>query len=319
MKKALALVLALVCLCLTGCAGDTVIYQELPRPEDSEPAPPPEAEASGVFWKTGLAILADTTGSESAVRADYDVTVAAVLVDDEGVIRACVLDGAAAQLTFDENGAVTGDIARSLSTRREENDVWLRRAEVLQRAAVGKTVGQLRGTGDWDETLFAAVEKAVANARSLGAQEGDELRLALLTDLSGSTSAGEGTAGLARLGCDAAAVTLRQETITSCRIDSVQADVTFDAMGTITNELSRAVKTKTELGDAYGMKAYGGAKYEWYQQAANFAAHATGKTATEIMDIPTAEGKPVQSDLYASVTISITPFQRLIARACDPA
>ena len=189
MKKALAMVLVLLCLCLAGCAGDTVIYQELTRPEDSEPVPPPEAEASGVFWKTGLAILCDTTGSESAVRADYDVTVAAVLVDDAGIIRACVLDGAAAQMTFDETGAVTGDPAQPLITRQEENGVWLRRAEVLQRAAVGKTVGQLRGTGDWDERLFAAVEKAVANAHHLGAQEGEELRLAVLADLSGSASA----------------------------------------------------------------------------------------------------------------------------------
>lgn len=315
MKKALAMVLVLLCLCLAGCAGDTVIYQELTRPEDSEPAPPPEV--SDVFWKTGLAILCDTTGSESAARADYDVTVAAVLVDEAGVIRACVLDGAAAQMTFDENGAVTGDMTQPLSTRQEENDVWLRRAEVLQRAAVGKTVGQLRGTGDWDETLFAAVEKAAANAHHLGAQEGDELRLAVLPDLSGSMSATEGDPGRVRMNCDAAAVTLRQETVTSCRIDSVQADVTFDAMGTITNELSRTVKTKTELGDAYGMKAYGGARYEWYQQAANFSAYAVGKTAQQILEIPTAEGKPAQADLYASVTISITPFQRLIARACD--
>ena len=317
MKKALALTLMLLCLLLTGCSGSTVIYQELTRPEDSEPAPAPEA--SGGVWKTGLAILADTTGSASAALADYDVTVAAVLVDDEGVIRACVLDGAAAQLPFDASGTVTGDILQPPTMRREENGVWLRRAEVLQRAAVGKTVGQLRGTGDWDATLFAAVEKAVANAQPLGAQEGDELRIAVLADLSGSISAGEGTEGLARLDCDAAAVTLRQETVTSCVIDSVQADVTFDAMGTITNELGPAVKTKTELGDAYGMKAYGGAKYEWYQQAAHFSAYAVGKTAAQIMEIPTADGKPAQADLYATVTISITPFQHLIARACDPA
>ena len=120
MKKVLTMVLVLLCLSVTACAGDTVIYQELTRPEDSEPVPPPEAEASGVFWKTGLAILCDTTGSESAIRADYDVTVAAVLVDEAGVIRACVLDGVAAQLTFDENGAVTGDMTQPLITRQEE-------------------------------------------------------------------------------------------------------------------------------------------------------------------------------------------------------
>ena len=311
MKKALAMVLVLLCLSVTACAGDTVIYQELTRPDDTQPAPAPEVGSGSL--KTGLAILADTTGSESAARADYDVTVAAVLVDDAGVIRACVLDGAAAQMTFDETGAVTGDPAQPLSTRQEENGVWLRRAEVLMRAAVGKTVGQLRGTGDWDEALFAAVEKAALSARPLGASAQDELRLAIIPDLSGSE------AGRARLACDAAAVTLSGDTVTSCYIDSVQADVTFDDSGSITGDLTAAVRTKRELGDDYGMKAYGGAKYEWYEQADHFAAYVTGMTGPQVLEIPTAEGKAADADLYASVTIAVTPFQRLVAKACGVA
>ena len=98
-------------------------------------------------------------------------------------------------------------------------------------------------------------------------------------------------------------------------IDSVQADVPFDAMGTITTDVTGAAPTKTELGDDYGMKAYGGAKYEWYQQAENFARYVTGKTAAQVLAIPVADGKATEADLYTSVTIAITPFQELIAKA----
>ncbi len=313
MKKSLALAFVLVALLLTGCTGTTVIYQEITRPDTSQPTPPPENSGPAAL-KTGLALITDTTTSQNGL-ASYDVTVAAVLVDDEGVIRACMLDGAAAQIPFDESGVLT-ESGSSVTVYREENGVWVNRAQVLERAAVGKTLRQLRTAGDWDERLLAAVEQAVANAAYLGAGEADELRLAVLADLSDSTSAAGEETGRGRLSCDVAALTLSGETITSCTIDSVQADVTFDAAGVLSGELSDRVPTKTELGDAYGMKAYGGAKYEWYEQAANFSAYATGKTAAQVMAIPTADGKPTQADLYTSVTISITPFQRLIARAC---
>ena len=180
-----------------------------------------------------------------------------------------------------------------------------------------------------DTALDIVRSKSSLNARTLAAALNcstqplfsnfasmDELRLAVLADLSDSTSAAGEETGRGRLSCDVAALTLSGETITACTIDSVQADVTFDAAGVLSGELSDRVPTKTELGDAYGMKAYGGAKYEWDQQAANFSAYATGKTAAQVMAIPTVDGKPTQADLYTSVTISITPFQRLIARAC---
>jgi hypothetical protein len=63
------------------------------------------------------------------------------------------------------------------------------------------------------------------------------------------------------------------------------------------------------------MVAWGGAKYEWYQQAANFAAYVTGKTAAQVAGIAVTEGKPSDADLSTSVTIAIGGFQALIAKA----
>lgn len=317
MKRTIALVFALSCLCLTGCSGATVIYQELPPAQQTQPAPQPEEPDSGAV-KTGLAILTDTTGSDSGEEAAYDVTVAAVTVDEGGVIRSCVIDGYDIEVPFDTTGTVTGDVTALQPSRRETSDVWAGRAQQAARYAVGKTAAQLQtGGDDEEEELLSAVVRAVGYARHMGAQEDDELRLALTADLSGSTSATGSEAGRVRLDCDAAAVTFRGETITSCRIDSVQADVTFDAMGTVTGGVADRVKTKTELGEDYGMKRFGGAKYEWYEQADHFCTYAVGKTAQEILGLALNGGKPADADLAASVTISVTPFQALIAKARD--
>ena len=64
------------------------------------------------------------------------------------------------------------------------------------------------------------------------------------------------------------------------------------------------------------MKAYAGSKYEWYEQAAAFAAYVTGKTPAEVAGIALNEkAAPTDADLAASVTISIGDFQALIAKA----
>lgn len=344
MKRTLALCFVLVCLLLTGCTGTTVIYQEIQRPDTSQPTPAPEVSVKGAV-KTGLAMITDISGSQSAVEAAFDVTVVAVTVDDDGVIRGCIIDGVSAKMPFDTTGTITGDITAPVLTKNELGDdygmkqyggakyEWYQQVAALADYAVGKTAAQLRSdaldsTGyAADENLAAtatiylgglvsAIEEAATGARHAGAVVGDELRLAVIPNLSGSTSATGETAGRVRLDCDVAVLTRDGEIITSCRIDSVQADVSFDAMGTITNELSRDVKTKTELGDDYGMKRYGGAKYEWYEQAASFADYAAGKAAVEILSLSVSDGKTTQPDLATSVTISVTPFQALIAKAC---
>ena len=131
-----------------------------------------------------------------------------------------------------------------------------------------------------------------------------------------SAAATESKAGNAQLDVDVTALTVKDGVITSCFIDSVQAKVAFDANGQITSDTTAPVQTKNELGDSYGMAAWGGAKHEWNVQAANFAAYVTGKTAAQVAGIAVNEGtKPTDADLSAGVTIAIGGFQALIAKA----
>jgi hypothetical protein len=302
--------------------------------------------------KTGLAIVTTVKDSVSASadaegEAKYDVTVAAVNVDDNGVITACYIDSIGASVKFGADGIITSDVSAAVLTKNELGDSygmkayggaayeWYEQAAALANYAVGKTVEELRSgavneagkAADADlastATIYlggyvAAIEAAVANAQHLGAQAGDTLKVAVLSGLTDSKSADAENAGNAQLNVDVAAITMNGETITSCAIDSVQAKVAFDAAGAITSDVAAAVQTKNQLGEAYGMKAWAGAKYEWNEQAANFAAYVTGKTAAEVAGIAIDEGtKPTDADLSASVTIAIGGFQALIAKACQ--
>ena len=357
MKKHIALILtlALVVCAFAGCAGTPVVYytdctcptgSHVAVPEETTPATDPVAVEGEL--KTGLAIIANAAESENAVKAKYDVTIAAVTVDANGVIADCVIDSIGTEVAFDATGAVTSDLTAAIPTKTELGDdygmvawggavaEWYQQADALAQFAIGKTVEELK-TGAIDETgkapagtdlattatiylggYVSAIEAAVANAQNLGAQAGDELKLTVVSDISGSKSADAENAGLAQLYTSVAALTMNGDVITSCLLDAVQAKVEFDTTGTITTDLTAAIQTKNELGENYGMVAWGGAIAEWNEQAASFAAYITGKTPADVAGIAVNEKTaPTEADLVSSVTIKIGTFQDLIAKAAQ--
>ena len=353
MKKpfAIALVSLLIVSLLAGCAGTTVVINECTCPAghvDQTPAPQPVGEGA---VKTGLYITANAQDSKSAAGEEngevkYDVTVVAVNVDEDGVITDCIIDSLGASVKFDAAGCpVDFDPDAPVLTKNELGEnygmvawggavaEWDAQAAALSSFAVGKTVEELKN-GAIDETgkapagsdlastatiylggYVSAIEEAVKNAKHMGANAGDELRLSAICSAASSVSATADKAGTAQLDCDVTAVTVKDGVITSCVIDSVQAKVTFDTTGTITSDIASPVQTKTQLGDSYGMVAWGGAQHEWYEQAAAFANYVVGKTPAQVADIAVSEGKPADADLSASVTIAIGGFQALIAKA----
>ena len=339
MTKKLTIILsfALVLTLLAGCMGRVVVFNECDCSGDTY------VPAEGAL-KTGLAIVANAKDSVDATEAKYDITIAAVTVDDGGVIQDCIIDSVGTSITFDDKGAITSDLNAQILTKNELGDnygmkayggakyEWYEQAAALANYAKGKTVAELKNGAVGESgkptdadlassaTIYlggyvAAIEEAVANAKHLGAQAGDTLKLAVINSAASSVSATADKAGTAQLDCDVAVVTAKDGVITSCLLDSVQAKVSFGTDGKITTDLTAAMQTKNQLGEAYGMKAYAGAKYEWNEQAANFAAYVTGKTAQQVAGIAVAEGKPSDTDLAATVTIAIGGFQALIAKA----
>ena len=355
MKKTISLLLIMVLALglFTGCAGTVVVVGDCTCPTGAHTSEPTQSTvpAEGAL-KTGLAVstsVADSTSAtaEEAGAVKYDVTVAAVTLDDAGIIRGCVIDSIPATVNFDATGILTSDVTAAVPTKNELGAdygmvayggavaEWDAQVAALCDFAVGKTVEELK-TGAIDETgkapagsdlassatiylggFVGIIETAAANATHLGAQAGDTLKLATLNKLSASQSASAEGNGCAQLDADITAVTVKDGVVTSCIIDSLQAKVEFDTAGAITTDLTAPVLTKNELGENYGMMAWGGAKAEWNAQAASFAAYVTGKTADEIAGIAVDEGtKPADgSDLQSSVTIAIGGFQALIAKA----
>lgn len=349
MKKTIVLflTLALVAGILAGCAGTTVVIGGCTCPTGGHTVTPtptnPPAEGA---VKTGLAIVASIGGSENATKADYDVTLVAVLVDNNGVIVDCIIDSIGTSVSIDATGAITSDTAAAIQTKNELGDdygmvawggaiaEWYQQADALAQFAIGKTVAELKN-GAIDEsgkapagsdlassaTIYlggyvSAIEVAVNNAEHRGAMAGDELKLASISSLSSSTAATAEKNGTAQLDCDVTALTVKNGVITSCYIDSLQAKVNFDTTGAITSDLTAPIQTKNQLGENYGMVAWGGAIAEWNQQAASFCKYVTGKTAAEVAGIAVNEStKPTDADLATSVTIAIGGFQALIAKA----
>ena len=142
--------------------------------------------------------------------------------------------------------------------------------------------------------------------------------LSVTTNIADSVSASADAEGAAKYDVTLAAVTVDDNgVIASCVIDSIPATVSFDSTGNITSDIAAGVPTKNELGENYGMVAWGGAIAEWDAQAAAFANYVTGKTAAEVAGIAVSETtKPADgTDLASSVTIAVGGFQALIAKA----
>lgn len=349
MKKRLALVISLLLLTvlLAGCAGTPVVYYSdctCPDGAHSLPAATP-APAEGAL-KTGLAIIADPSKSKDAAQAEFDVTLAAVLVDENGVIQAAKLDSISAKAAIDANGQITSDLSKDILSKNElgygynmkayagSAYEWFEQADFICEFAIGKTAEELK-TGAVSESGYAkdgtdlatkatihiagyvdAIVKAAANAEHVGAQAGDTLYLSAVSSPGSSESAGAEEDGLVQLDVTAGALTAKNDVITGLVIDSVQAKVNFDHVGKITTDLTAPVKTKNELGSAYNMVAWGGAIADWDQQAASFAAYVTGKTPEAVKGISVNESmQATDADLTASVTISIGDFKALIEKA----
>ena len=337
--KRFSLILALT-LCislLAGCAGTPVVYQtnctcpvEAHTPAETVAAVVEETApvAEGAV-KTGLSVVTSIEINDEENKASYDVTYVAVNVDDNGVITACSFDSLGTDVALDAMGDANGEVKTKhelgydygMVAYKASTMEWFEQADALAAYAVGKTVEELK-TGAVGETGYAqdadlassatiylggyvsAIEKAVANAKHLGASAGDELKLASVNKLS------EGA-----LNSDVVALTMADGVITSCYLDALQASLNVAEDGAVS---AGNTLTKNELGYDYGMVAYQASSMEWFEQAEGFAAYVTGKTPAEVSGIAVDESTyPTDADLTSSCTIAIGGFQALIAKAAQ--
>ena len=145
---------------------------------------------------------------------------------------------------------------------------------------------------------------------------GSEYKLGMGVDLSTDSSKENNAQVDATV---AAVVTDKDGKIVACRLDVAQSkmDVTGGAV-----DAAKTFQTKMELGDDYGMVAYGNAIAEWYDQAKAFESYVVGKPAAEVEGLETVvneSGHNVSTDeaLLAGCTMDITAFKAAVVKACN--
>ena len=115
-----------------------------------------------------------------------------------------------------------------------------------------------------------------------------------------------------------AGVTLDGEgKIVDCAIDCVEFEAKFSAIGEALPV--GKIKTKLEKGDAYGMKAYGGSKKEWYEQVDAFIGLIKGKTAQDVKALVATDNKGNDEVINAGCTIIISDFVKAVEKAINNA
>ena len=353
MKKnlvALMCVAALSATTFVGCGADEaaeapVADTQVAEETTSAVSSPVAAEGellTGIGTVVGIDSSVDAS-ADAEGTAQCDATVAAVTVDSNGAIVECVIDIAQTKIGVSADGKITSDLNAEYPSKRELGDdygmkkassigkEWYEQADAFAEWAVGKTAADISGmaisegyAGDADlaasvsihVTGFqAAVLEAMNNAVAGGAAEGDKLGLGLSTKISNSKDAAEED-GVAEAYTTISVLTVNEEgVITSSILDAVQAKITFDSNGVITADKSADVPSKNELGDAYGMKSASAIGKEWNEQAAAYAAYTVGKTVDEVQGTAVTEGRAADADLAASVSIHITDFNAVIAKA----
>lgn len=317
--------------------------------ETTEPAKE-ETTTEGTGAKTGIAIntsIAKSTaaGAEEGL-AQIDSTVVAVLVDADGKILDCKIDAAQTKINFSAEGKITTDLKSEIKSKQELGadygmakassiqKEWNEQANAFAAYVIGKTVDEVKGIAVNEEGVatdadlatsvtiklggyIAAIEKAVANAKDLGAASTDKLGLGVNTTIDKSTDATAEAEGLAQAYSFYEAVTVDASgKITSSVVDATQGNVNFDTKGALTSDLEAAIQTKQELKENYGMKKASAIGKEWYEQADAFAAYVTGKTLDEVKGITiNAEGYAGDADLISSVTVHIGPFITVTEKA----
>ena len=267
-------------------------------------------------------------------------TVAAILIDGNGRITDCYLDAAENELSYTSDGKALSE-GKFLTKREQGEDYgmktyggaaleWYEQADALERVCIGKTLDEVKaliasdGKGN-DEVVRAgctiavsdfikAIEKAFANARPSGATKGDTLKLGTATMRTTEDASAESHGKNQTDTTFFAATVNPSDHITAAYSDCVEVEFSFNAEGVSDNGGKWIISTKRDSGDAYGMKTYGGADLEWYEQADVFDRACIGKTSKELSMLLGKDGYGNAELQTAGCTIVISEFLKAASK-----
>ncbi len=330
MKKLICLALALLMmtctLVLVGCGGE-------------------EEAADNATLKMGLGVYTKVTDAADATedkngQGSVEITAAAVTLDENGKIVTCVIDTAAntVKYTYEGKALANDSFKTKYEMGKDYNMIayggaakeWFEQADAFANLVKGKTVKQVKalvvnGDKGTEDVIAAgctitvnefvlAIEKACNNAVAGKATATDTLKLGVFTEQS-TSDATEDKNGKNQTETTffAAAVNAKGK-IVAATADCVQVKFDFDVAGIAKTDITKAVASKREQGDSYGMVAYGGAAKEWYAQADAFAAACIGKSASDIASFMGDDNYGNADIKSAGCTVLVNGFVKAAAK-----
>jgi len=318
MKKLLVFTLCVLMLAstlLVGCAdkaADTVKF------------------GAGLY--IGTPAVTDATEDKEGT-GKLDVTAAVITVDADGKIVSCQLDTASNTVKFTSEGKAVAntEFKTKYELGKDYNMVayggakkeWFEQADAFETLVAGKTLDEVKAlVADADKgteevinagctvminEFVGAIEKAFAAATTEISADA-KLKLGMATEQT-CTDATEEKNGSNKVAVSVFASAVDAEgKIVAASSDCAELSFTFDAKGVSTLDTTKAVVSKKDQGANYGMVAYGGAKKEWFEQAAAFDAACIGKTASDIANLLGEDGKATSDLQSAGCTILVGGF-----------
>lgn len=292
----------------------------------------------------------DSEGKVTAPMAQVDSTIAAVAFDAKGRVVKVTIDTAQTRVSFNKDFTVAGDLTAKGLTKVELGDdygmhrvssigkEWNEQIAELERWMVGKTVEEIKAlkvkqrdashpaVPDVPELTsvvtitvqdyVAAVEKAWENAVPVAAG-GEKLGLGHDISIAGSKPAS------AQVDTTLAATLFDKENkVVGVVIDVIQGRVPFDReTAKVTADRDAEVKSKKELGDAYGMIRASEIKKEWYEQVAELEKWMAGRTVEEIQALKVKQrderhvAVPDVPELTSLVTLTVEDYLFSVAES----
>lgn len=353
-KASSIVVLVLMLALLSGCAGTPATP---PAPKAPVVAKVGLGHLTSIARSTDLAKDAD--GNLKPPTGQIDTVIVAAAFGADGKVLQAVIDTSQSKMVFDKDLKLATDVSVEGKTKVELKDgygmkkvstvgkEWYEQASALENWMVGKTVDQIKAmkTKKRDDShpnvpdvpeltslvtitvqdYIAAVEEAYKNA--VAVPEGTvKLGLGHVIGLKGSKGYanvdGKETLPLAQAD-NTMAVTVfdKDGKVLRTVIDTCQTKVAYNKEGKITTDKTAEVKSKKELGDAYGMVKVSGIKKDWYQQIGELEKWMAGKTVEQIkaMKVKARDAAhpsvPDVPELTSLVTVTVQDYIAAVAES----
>ncbi|WP_315118664.1 hypothetical protein [uncultured Clostridium sp.] len=302
----------------------------------------------------------DKNGKDVLPVGQVDETIVAAAFDKDGKVVSVTIDTAQTKVEFEKDLKLKSDINAPIKTKvelgadygmKEISGIkkeWNEQIAELEKWMEGKTVEEIKGmkvtkrddshvaVPDVEElkstvtitveSYLEALEKAYANA--VDVKEG-VATVGLGTEVSIGSSKGLGTdkngkevLPVAQVNTTMSATAFDKDgKVVTTAIDVAQTKVNFDKEGKLTTDKNGEFKTKTELGDEYGMKAVSGIKKEWFEQIDELEKWMAGKTVDEIKGMKVTKrddahpAVPDVEELKSTVTMTVQDYIAVVEKA----